>query len=171
VQDRLLEPRAGSRAGYRHPGVIGEAGGTQPTTHTPRWGTALNGIGSEQELVSLALALGARDIAGVSDQERDLLRKAPRAPELLITQARTAIARGRDPLGDAFSRLRSGGPDDRAWFVSTDIDLASTYVGGSRVCIDAILSAEEVEALPASIDDPLGVAADTINPSTASGST
>ena len=62
-------------------------------------------------------------------------------------------------------------PDDRAWFVSTDIDLASTYVGGSRVCIDAILSAEEVEALPASVDDPLGVAADTINPSTTSGST
>jgi hypothetical protein len=55
-------------------------------------------------------------------------------------------------------------PDDRAWFVSSDIDLASTYVGGSRLCIDAILADESLEALPSDVHDSPAVVADTLNP-------
>jgi hypothetical protein len=37
-------------------------------------------------------------------------------------------------------------PSDRAWCVGTEIDFDSTYVGGSRAFIDAILKSEELEA-------------------------
>ena len=38
-------------------------------------------------------------------------------------------------------------PEDRAWFVVTDIDLDSTYIGGSNACIEAIVDHHEIEAL------------------------
>jgi hypothetical protein len=44
-------------------------------------------------------------------------------------------------------------PDDRAWIVATEIDGFSTYVGGSRRCIDAVLASPLLEALPSSLGD------------------
>ena len=55
-------------------------------------------------------------------------------------------------------------PADRAWCVVTDIDLMSTYVGGSAACVAELLAAPGLEAFPASPDDPVGVEADTGNP-------
>jgi hypothetical protein len=37
-------------------------------------------------------------------------------------------------------------PSDHAWCVGTEIDLDSTYVGGSKPFIDAILQSQELEA-------------------------
>ena len=54
-------------------------------------------------------------------------------------------------------------PEDRAWCVATDIDLYDTYVGGSKECIEAILSNPDLEALPATIDARLDLGGDTIN--------
>lgn len=45
-------------------------------------------------------------------------------------------------------------PADRTWFVSSDIDIASTYVGGSKELIEQILNDPSLEAFPASLDDP-----------------
>src|SRR5690349_23203664 len=39
-------------------------------------------------------------------------------------------------------------PDDRAWCVVTDIDLTSTYVGGSAGCIGELLAHTGLEAWP-----------------------
>ena len=39
-------------------------------------------------------------------------------------------------------------PDDRAWCVATEIYGYSTYMGGSRPCIDAVLASPDLEALP-----------------------
>lgn len=39
-------------------------------------------------------------------------------------------------------------PHDRAWFVATEIDGFSTYVGGTAACVDAILRCPDVEAIP-----------------------
>ena len=39
-------------------------------------------------------------------------------------------------------------PDDRAWFVATDVDLMTTYVGGSAACIADLLAADGLEAPP-----------------------
>ena len=54
-------------------------------------------------------------------------------------------------------------PEDRAWCVATDIDLCYTYIGGSRECIEAILSTPDLEALPATLDASTYLTSDTIN--------
>ena len=40
-------------------------------------------------------------------------------------------------------------PDDHAWFVATEVDFTSTYVGASRSCASSLLSAAGLEALVA----------------------
>ena len=54
-------------------------------------------------------------------------------------------------------------PDDRAWFVATDIDLDSTYVGAIQECIEALLCHPTLEAVPADYRASVAMAADTIN--------
>lgn len=44
-------------------------------------------------------------------------------------------------------------PEDRAWFVHSDIDAPSTYIGGSTACIDDVLAAVGIEALSATLTD------------------
>ena len=55
-------------------------------------------------------------------------------------------------------------PADRAWCVATDIDLMSSYVGGSAACIADVLAAPGLETAPASPEDPVGWADDPLNP-------
>ena len=55
-------------------------------------------------------------------------------------------------------------PADRAWCVVTDIDLMSTYVGGSSACVDELLEAPGLEVLPAAVGDRVDMAADGLNP-------
>ena len=54
-------------------------------------------------------------------------------------------------------------PADRAWFVSTDVDLDSTYIGASPECIDALLGHDALEVVPASPDASIAMTADRIN--------
>jgi hypothetical protein len=54
-------------------------------------------------------------------------------------------------------------PEDRAWCVATEIDLFDTYVGGSEACIERILGCQDLEVLPANIDERVDLGADTIN--------
>ena len=55
-------------------------------------------------------------------------------------------------------------PEDRAWCVGTDIDLMTTYVGGSVDCIQTLLAETSLEALAVSVDQYVTWDADTINP-------
>jgi hypothetical protein len=55
-------------------------------------------------------------------------------------------------------------PDDRAWFVATEIDFRWTYIGGSTSCIEAVLTDRDVEALPVSRDHQFRIDSDQINP-------
>lgn len=55
-------------------------------------------------------------------------------------------------------------PDDRAWFVSTEIDLDSTYIGATVECIDALLAHPALEAMPAELGDAIDYAGDRVNP-------
>jgi hypothetical protein len=48
--------------------------------------------------------------------------------------------------------------------VATDIDLMTTYVGGSAGCIQAIISNDALEAMPVPSDQRVTWDADTINP-------
>jgi hypothetical protein len=54
-------------------------------------------------------------------------------------------------------------PADRSWCVVTDIDLMSSYVGGSAACIAELLARPGLEVAPATPDDP--VAVDQVNAS------
>ena len=54
-------------------------------------------------------------------------------------------------------------PPDRAWLVSTDTDLDSTFVGGDRVPVDAILGSRDLEALEVSPDTRFDINGDRIN--------
>jgi hypothetical protein len=47
-------------------------------------------------------------------------------------------------------------PADRAWFVGSDVDLDSSYVGGTEATIDQLLRQPDIEALPTSADTQLG---------------
>ncbi|CAL9279299.1 hypothetical protein SUDANB25_00155 [Streptomyces sp. SudanB25_2051] len=47
-------------------------------------------------------------------------------------------------------------PDDRAWCVGGDVDLVSTYVGGSEALIAELLAAPELEAHRVAPGDPVG---------------
>ncbi|RJQ73050.1 hypothetical protein D5S17_25310 [Pseudonocardiaceae bacterium YIM PH 21723] len=55
-------------------------------------------------------------------------------------------------------------PADHAWCVATDVDLRTTYVGGSVAAIAAIAADPELEALPVLATDPISWTSDTINP-------
>lgn len=46
-------------------------------------------------------------------------------------------------------------PEDRAWFVSTDIDLPCTNVGGTPSLVQSIADDGELEAFPAALEDPV----------------
>jgi hypothetical protein len=54
-------------------------------------------------------------------------------------------------------------PDDRAWCVATEIDLDSTYVGGSAECIAALMADPALETFPAALHDRVDFGSDTIN--------
>jgi hypothetical protein len=55
-------------------------------------------------------------------------------------------------------------PEDRAWCVGGDVDLMTTYLGGSAAAIDAVLGDAELEALPIAAGQSVTWEADTVNP-------
>jgi hypothetical protein len=55
-------------------------------------------------------------------------------------------------------------PADRAWFVATDIDLVTTFVGGSAACVRDLLDHPGLEAAPVPVDQRFTWDADTVNP-------
>jgi hypothetical protein len=54
-------------------------------------------------------------------------------------------------------------PDDQAWCVAAEIDLDSTFVGGSVALIDDLLTDGRLEALPADLADPVSAWSDEVN--------
>jgi hypothetical protein len=55
-------------------------------------------------------------------------------------------------------------PADRSWFVATDIDLVTTYVGGSAALVAELLTDPRLEAAPAAPGQSTAWNADTVNP-------
>ncbi|MGY1916247.1 hypothetical protein [Blastococcus sp. SYSU DS0973] len=55
-------------------------------------------------------------------------------------------------------------PSDRTWLVATDIDLVSTYVGGTATCIAELLATPALEVVRAAPADPVGLGDDPVNP-------
>jgi hypothetical protein len=55
-------------------------------------------------------------------------------------------------------------PDDHQWCVATDIDLVSTYIGGSAQCIEAVVGSATLEAMEVTSDQSIAWESDTLNP-------
>jgi len=55
-------------------------------------------------------------------------------------------------------------PADRAWCVATDVDLVSTYVGGSAACVADLLATPGLEVAPVDVDSAVDFASDRVNP-------
>jgi hypothetical protein len=62
---------------------------------------------TEEDLVGLAAALAAGDLSGTTAEEQMLLDRGCRPASSVVQVARDQLAAGMDPLGDAFTRLRS----------------------------------------------------------------
>ena len=98
--------------------------------------------GSERELAALAAELAGGD-APLTAAERALAAGAPPPSRARQEQVRLAIARGRDPLGETFCRLRS--PATRR---------ARGAVYTPRPIVDAMVDWAARQAAPARVVDP-----------------
>lgn len=67
--------------------------------------------------------------------------------------------------GDHFERRPPNlfWPADRAWCVATEVDLDSTYVGGSEALVRALLGDRRLEVLRAAVTDPVWADSDDVN--------
>ena len=54
-------------------------------------------------------------------------------------------------------------PDDRRWCLAIDIDLNTTYIGGSAPLIEDLINADDLEVWPAKPEDDITYGADTLN--------
>jgi hypothetical protein len=54
-------------------------------------------------------------------------------------------------------------PDDRAWCVATDVDLDSTYLGGSAALVADLLADERLEVFGVDVTDPVRATSDDVN--------
>jgi adenine-specific DNA-methyltransferase len=103
----------------------------------------LPGVATERDLLALAVALGARTVAGWSAAEEALARELPPAPDAAVDLARRRLAAGADPLGDALGTLRS--PAERR---------ARGAIYTPPAIVDAMVDWAAGRASPARIVDP-----------------
>lgn len=97
----------------------------------------------EAGLAGVAIALGAKDVAGWSPEEGQLARTARRADRRLVAQLRSELLEGRDSLGEQFCLLRS--PAERR-------SLGATYTPSPIVT--AMISWAKQQPLPERVIDP-----------------
>jgi hypothetical protein len=118
------------------------------------------------EVAAVERAAEEADAASAARRARAPRFELPHRPMLLLTGPLTAMAEPAvlEPYGVSNQSPNIWWPDDRAWCVGTEIDLMTTYIGGSRACIEAICAAPGLEALPASVDQLVTADSDTVNP-------
>jgi hypothetical protein len=89
---------------------------------------------------------------------------SPEVPPRLLLRGERDVVLVRGPIAAAARNLapepheQSANlwwPADRSWCVVTDIDLMSSYVGGSAACVAELLRTPGLEAYPAAAEDPV----------------
>lgn len=121
-------------------------------------------------LLSRATRTEDRCWFGVWDGWGDLLPNTRSAPLFKVPARNMHLLRGpieglRWPTchGSQPERANLCWPDDRAWFLRTNVDFMWTYVGGPRELIEAILEAPQLEALEAYETDGVMFVSDSVN--------
>jgi hypothetical protein len=93
------------------------------------------------------------------DDERDRVLRA--TPTFGTPQRQYFLMSGPLSAATALTDAAGGGspnlwwPYDRSWFVSTEVDGFSTYIGGTASLINALISSPTIEAVETSIDTPM----------------
>lgn len=100
-------------------------------------------VASLEELVSLALRLGASSVSGWSQSEQELAANATPTVNSVIDSAICLIQRGLDPLGDSFCNLLSA---------SERRPLGAIYT--PQVIVDAMLAWSSSQLVPDRVVDP-----------------
>jgi adenine-specific DNA-methyltransferase len=100
-------------------------------------------VATEADLVAVALALGARDVAGWSSAEEALARSVKPVGKRIADDYCQRIRSGDDPLGVSFCELRSA---------SERRQKGATYT--PRPIVDAMVDWAADNATPASVIDP-----------------
>ncbi|MCV7103405.1 hypothetical protein [Mycobacterium palustre] len=163
---RLIGYRSRYCPGYpaNQPGVFDEAPevGTLPADVAASLARALAGHTATAQRCWFAVWYGHGDL-----DEAFHGRPTFRLPQRSYHLARGPVTAAAQSVGTGPFSHRSCNlwwPDDRAWCVATDIDLDSTYLGGSQACIEEMLAASDLEAMP--IAPAAGVTADSdaLNP-------
>ncbi|MBI3564486.1 MAG: class I SAM-dependent methyltransferase [Elusimicrobia bacterium] len=98
---------------------------------------------TERHLMGVAIALGARNIDGWSQQEEALTKNLPAVDSGLVQDISQRILSGHDPLGEAFCLLRT--PEERR-------TQGATYT--PRLIVDAMLGWALDYKIPKRIVDP-----------------
>lgn len=90
----------------------------------------------------------------------------PQRPMILLTGSLNAVTTSVE--GDDWSFFNRGPslwwPDDRSWCVATDVDLMTTYIGGSRACVDSLITDGRLEVMQVTVDQSVTWDRDHLNP-------
>lgn len=155
---------------------LGELLASHTTTPERIWFGLWNGYGFIDSAATAPLRRGRRFGAALRNWGRRRRARSgqptlllPHRDYLLYVGAIETITESFDESGPFWAPPNLWWPDDRAWFVASEIDFSWTYVGGTKDCIDEVLADERLEAVPASIDHKITYAGDTINPLPGSG--
>jgi hypothetical protein len=155
---------------------LGDPGAPCPFVEPPSpGGLPIDRLGALLRLLARYTSAGDRCFVGVwegygwlslSDQSvGDELRLDQRT--FLVTRAPIDAASSvgwRHPMGVLIPETPTlVWPEDQAWFVASDVDLDSTYIGGSGCLIEAVLAEASFEAWPADSSDRVSIDSDTIN--------
>lgn len=103
----------------------------------------------------------------------DLAVPAEGPPSFAVPQRRLLLLGGTVRAVGTSSLSMAGGwrtpnlwwPEDRAWCVATEVDLMTTYVGGSHACVRQLLDDPWLEAAAVEPSDGIAYDGDAINPS------
>ncbi|WP_164465989.1 hypothetical protein [Actinoplanes teichomyceticus] len=146
------------------------AGGNSPLWSTDPWPGSL----TRNQVTRLVAILGAHTVTpqrcyfamwtGADLRSSD--RAAPTVQlgireMVLLSGPIEASTASSDP--DHFQSPSLWWPEDHAWCVATDVDLDSTYVGGSRECVEALTTDDHIEAMPISAGDSVTRDSDRLN--------
>ncbi|MEP6697050.1 MAG: hypothetical protein ABJA34_09255 [Pseudonocardiales bacterium] len=89
--------------------------------------------------------------------------KLPQRDMFLLSGPLSAVTTSLEP--SALGQLANlWWPQDRAWCVASEIDLMTTYVGGTVRCIEDLLGDDVLEVMPVSIDQRVSWDSDEVNP-------
>jgi len=101
-----------------------------------------------------------RGYAGIEIENAELFELPLRS--MAVTNA--SIDDAAEPFGIPGRTANLWWASDQQWCVATDVDLLTTYVGGSAQCIEAIVASSALEAVKVTSDQRITWDADTLNP-------